>query len=273
MNRLTLAAPLALSLVLVTAGTAGAQPPPPPVPDPEMPSGPYSNDLVDRPIMLPANMAEVGGYFWIPTSEGVSLFDVMSFVAQGRYSTGQFEPFAGLELLLIQPDGSNGSALPALFAGVRALLGPGVARATFTRYSPFDGFSIITLDGRFEYKQKLAPKLAVVAEGGMNFNLLSVDIGGMSDSGNSLFLLARGAGQAQLAPALALQGGLQLQLPLTSSDNVDTNTVTTLFGEGLYAMDKFDAFARLEIILAGEDTSGNSNSTTAFIVGAQFRPL
>jgi hypothetical protein len=273
MNRLALAAPLALSLLVMTASTAGAQPPPPPVPDPETPSGAYPLDLVDRPIMLPANMAEVGGYFWIPTSEGTSLFDVVSFVAQGRYSTGQFEPFAGLELLLIQPEGSDVSTLPALFAGVRALAGPGAAKATFTRYAPLDGFSIITLDGRYEYKQKLAPKLAVVAEGGINFNLLSVDIGGMSDSGNSLFLVARGAGQAQLAPALALQGGLQLQLPLTSSDNVDTNTVTTLFGEGLYAMDKLDAYARLEITLAGDDASGSSNSTTAFIVGAQFRPL
>lgn len=276
MHRLALAAPLALSLLAASASLARAQdPPPPPTPDPTTSSGLYPIELVERPVVLPANMLEADGHVWIPTSDGIDLFDVVSFVASARYSTGSFEPFAGLELLLVQPEGSEASTLPAFFAGVRAPVGPGAAKATFTRYSPIDGFSIITLDGRFEYKQKLAPKLAVVAEGGLGLNLLSIDFMGTSDSGNSIFIVGRGAGQVQLAPMAALQGGLQLNLPIASSDNVDTNTVTTLFGEALYAAsDKIDAFARMEITIAGEDeTTGESNSQTAFIVGALVRPM
>lgn len=283
MNRLALAAPVALSLVAAAATSTRAQPAPPPPPPPggdpvtTSPDG-YPTSLVDRPLMLPSAMMEVDGHFWIPTSDGVDLFDVVTMVLQARYSTGSFEPFAGLELLLIQPDGSDGETLQTLFAGVRAPVGPGTARAQFTRYAPAADFSFMTFDGRFEYKQKLQEKFAVVADGGLYLTLLSADFGGMTLSGNSIGIAASGAGQVQLAPMAAIQGGLSLQLPVASGDNqdpdvLDWNTLTTLFGEALYSMGTFDAFGRLEIRMAGEDAMGNSNTTTAFIVGVLVRPM
>lgn len=283
MNRLSLAAPVALSLVAAAATSVRAQPAPPPPPppsgDPVMtsPDG-YPMAVVDRPLILPSAMMEVDAHFWIPTSDGVDLFDVVTMVLQARYSTGSFEPFAGLELLLIQPDGGNGETLQTMFAGVRAPVGPGTARAQFTRIAPAADFSFMTFDGRFEYKQKLQEKLAIVADGGLYFTLLSADVGGMELSGNSLGIVGSGAGQLQLAPMAALQGGLSLQIPLASGDNQDPdvlewNTVTTLFGEALYSMGKFDAFGRLEIRMAGEDASGDSNTMTAFILGVLARPM
>lgn len=283
MNRLALSAPVALSLVAAAATSAGAQPAPPPPPptpaDPALPAGAYPLDLVDRPLMLPASMLEADAHFATFVRDGVDLFDFMDLVLAARYSTGSFEPFAGIDFMLIQPDGSEGETLQSLFAGVRAPVGPGYARATFTRYAPVADFSLITLDGRFEYKQKMGEKLAVVAEGGLYMTLLSADFGGSDLSGNSIGIIGRGAGQVQLAPLAALEGGLQLQLPVASGDNqdpdvIDWNTVTTLFGGVLYAASpKFDVFARMEISLAGEDAMGNSNSQTTFILGALVRPM
>lgn len=270
MNRLALAAPLALSLVAAAATAAHAQvvpPPPPPSGDPVLSSSGYPLALVDRPLVLPSGMLEVDGHFWIPTSDGIDLFDVVTMTVAGRYSTGTVEPFAGLELLLIQPDGGGGETLWRMFAGARAPVGPGAARATVSRYSPLEGFSTLTFDGRFEYKQKVGGNLAVVAEGGAFLSLLSADFGGTTETGNALGLVGRGAGQVQVAPAAAIQGGLELQIPVSSSDNVTTDTVTVLFGEGLYALDKLDIFARLEITIAGD------SDTTAFVVGVLARPL
>jgi hypothetical protein len=71
----------------------------------------------------------------------------------------------------------------------------------------------------------------------------------------------------------AIQGGLQLNLPLASSDNVDTNTVTQLFGEVLYALEKIDIFARMEITIAGGSDGRESNSQTAFLLGVLARPM
>ncbi len=271
MNRLSLAPPLALSLVAAAATAAHAQavppPPPPPSGDPVLSSSGYPLALVDRPLVLPSGMLEVDGHFWIPTNDGIDLFDVVTMTLAGRYSTGTVEPFAGLELLLIQPDGGGGETLWRMFAGARAPVGPGAARATVSRFSPTEGYSTLTFDGRFEYKQKLGANLAVVAEGGAFLSLLSLDFGGMTDSGNAFGLVGRGTGQVQVAPTAAIQGGLELQIPISSSDNVTTDTVTVLVGEGLYALDKLDIFARLEISIAGD------SDTTAFLVGVLARPL
>ncbi len=277
--RLCFAGPLALSLLAASATAAqaqGAPPPPPPLPtggaDPVAPGG-YPLALTERPLLLPTGMLEASGQFWIPTYEGVDLFDVVSTTLAARYSTGTIEPFAGLELLLTQPSDAMGNtqadSLRALFAGLRAAVGPGVARATFSKFGFISDASWIQLDGRFEYKQKVGPKLAVVAEAGIFLNLLSAD---PDFSANAFYLMGRGVGQAQVAPAVALQGGLQLSVPVASGDNQDPDVlewsnVTVLFGEGLYAMPKFDVFARLEITLSGDFDQ------TAFIVGVLARPM
>lgn len=272
MKRFTWAAPVALSLVAASAIPASAQPAPPPVPtgeDPVTGPGGYPMELVERPLMLPSSLAEVDVHLTLPTSEGTSLFDVAFLTLAGRYSTGSFEPFAGLDLLVIQPEGSNASLLNRLFAGARAPVGPGYARATASRLAPVEGYTDLNLDARFEYKQKLAPKLALVAEGGAGAEFISIDGGaGMDLSGNIFYVVGRGAGQAQLAPAAAIQGGLELLLPIAhGGDITDTNTVTTLFGEAFYSMGKFDIFARLEIVIAGD------SDRTNFILGALARPM
>jgi hypothetical protein len=266
---LSWAAPVALSLVAAAAAPVSAQPAPPPPPptteDPVLAPGGYPLDLVDRPLMLPASMAEIDGHFTMPTADGVDLFDVVLFTMQARYSTGSFEPFAGLDLVLVQPEGSNGSTLQRLFAGARAPAGPGYAKLTASRLAPVEGFSILGFDARFEYKQKLAPKFAAVAEGGLQASFISAD---PDLSGNVFYILGRAAGQVQVAPGAALQAGLELDLPVADGGDVnDPETLTTLFGEGLYAMGKLDVFARLEILIAGDSDQTN------FIVGVLARPM
>jgi hypothetical protein len=276
-NAFTWAAPVALSLVAAAAAPVSAQPAPPPPPptveDPVASPDGYPLDLVDRPLMLPASMAEVDGHFTFITEDNVDLGDYILMTVSGRYSTGSFEPFAGLDLAIATP-GDGGSTLSRLFAGARAPVGPGFAKLTASRYAPTDSFSNLGFDGRFEYKQTLAPKFAAVAEGGLQAQFVTVSdpFGAGSDvSGNIFSLVGRGAGQVQVAPAAALQAGLELNLPIAHGGdlfmNTDPDTVTTLFGEGLYSMGKFDIYARLEILMAGDADA------TDFIVGALARPM
>jgi hypothetical protein len=144
-------------------------------------------------------------------------------------------------------------------------VGPGYAKVSASRFAPVDGYSNLGLDARFEYKQKLAPKFAVVAEGGLQAAFISVD---PDLSGNVFYLVGRGAGQVQVAPGAALQAGLELDLPIAEGGDVtDADTLTTLFGEGLYSMGKLDIFARLEILIAGDSDQTN------FIVGVLARPM
>jgi hypothetical protein len=269
-NAFTWAAPVALSLVAAAAVPARAQPAPPPPPTTGKPvTSPdgYPVDLVDRPIMLPASMAEVDGHFTFITSDGIDLGDWIDVTLSGRYSTGSFEPFAGLDLSLSKPvDGYE--TLPRVFAGARAPVGPGYAKVTATRYAPFEGYTSLGLDARFEYKQKLAPKFAVVAEGGLQAAFISLDSGTDDLGGNIFYVLGRAAGQVQVAPAAALEGGLELDLPIAhGGDITDADTLVTFFGGGLYSMGKLDIFARLEILTAGDADQTN------FVVGVLARPL
>jgi hypothetical protein len=274
-NAFAWAAPVALSLVAAAAAPAGAQPAPPPPPptaqDPVTSPDGYPLDLVDRPLMLPASMAEVDGHFTFITADGIDLGDYILMTVSGRYSTGSFEPFAGLDLAIATP-GDGASVLSRLFAGARAPVGPGYAKFTASRYAPADGFSQLGLEGRFEYKQTLAPKFAAVAEGGLGASFVSIDSGmGSSVGGNMFLLVGRAAGEVQVAPAAALEAGLELSLPIAEGgdlfENVDAESVTTLFGEGLYSMGKFDIYARLEIVMSGDADQTN------FIVGLLARPL
>lgn len=272
--RVGLALPFALALAAAHVSTAAAQgvppPPPPPSGDPVVDAGGgYPASVVDRPLILPSGTAEITGYFWIPTNDGIDLFDYVSMVVSGRYSMGTIEPFAGAELAVITPDGSDVDALQALFAGVGAALGPGVARGQITKLGVDADASWFVLTGRYEYKQKLQPKLALVADGGLEINMLSAD---PDFSANAIYLSVAGAGQAQLSPVVALQGGLRLNVPISSGDNQDPdvfnwNTVTQLYGEGLYNMGKLDLFARLGFNLVEDST------TTAFVVGVLARPM
>jgi hypothetical protein len=274
--RVGLALPFALALAAAHVSTASAQgapappPPPPPTGDPVTDAGGgYPASLVDRPLILPSGKLEVAGYFWIPTNDGIDLFEYVTMTVSGRYSMGTLEPFAGAELAVITPDGSNTETLQALFAGVGAAVGPGVARGQITKLGVATDSSWFVLTGRYEYKQKLQPKLALLADAGLEVNMLSSD---PDFSANAIYLSVGGAGQAQLSPVVALQGGLRLNVPISSGDNQDPdmftwNTVTQLYGEGLYNMGKLDLFARLGFTMVEDST------TTAFVVGVLARPM
>jgi hypothetical protein len=267
------------SILLAAAPSAAfAQDPPPPPPmggDETGAGAGYPADLPARPLVLPEGMLEVDASVRVPTNDNVDFFDYMILSMLARYSLGTVEPFVGLDLALIKPDGAD--TLQTLLAGARAPVGPGAAKGTFFLFAPGgdDETTAFEIDGSYEYKHHLNDQFAAIGEGGLAYyNLSSSDpLGGGDLSLYAIYLFARATGQIKLTPEASLEAGLLLSLPIADGGSVggmdvdpDTDTLVGFHGMGLYNLGQFDIYGRLEV-------RDEADTTTTLVVGALFRPL
>jgi len=229
----------------------------------------YPQALVDRPILLPHG-AEGTVAFYTSKNDVTDLFDIINMQALGRFGTGKLELFGAFELRAKQPDGSDADALSAIQGGAAFELGPDqVLRGTFTLLEPTnDVIKFIDATGDFEIKRKLAPKVALIATGGVDFFNALPD----EPFPEALWVLsafARGEGQVQLTPTLAASGVVTAIIPVAHNpDGLETENVFNIGAQGTMVLaPNLDAIGGFSVNDAFDDAQRN----TWFFVGGALR--
>lgn len=230
---------------------------------------PYPQAVVDRPLLLPHG-AEALVLFWTPTNDVIDLFDFVNMSAFGRFGTGRLELFGGFELRAKEPEGADSDALAALTAGGAFELGPDqVVRGTLTVLEPTnETIKYIQAEGVFQIKRKLAPRIAAVASGGLNFfNPLPDEP--LPDPIWILSVVASGEGQIQLTPTLAAHGFVRAIVPIADSpEQLETENVFNLGLEGTLSLaPNLDAVGGVSV----NDAFDDDQRVTWFFVGGAVR--